>query len=66
MSNINEFCGRTGGRPRIGHSHTPELIMHWIDVCTNPAAHGVTGRSTVAANSLNHRDQLVAVWIEKK
>jgi hypothetical protein len=55
MLNIAEF----------EHPHTPELIMHWIDVCTDPAAHRDTGGSTIATNPLTHRDQLVAVWIEQ-
>jgi hypothetical protein len=63
MFSIAEFGDHTAGHPRIGHS--PELIMHWIDVCTDPAAHRVTAGSTVASNSLTHRDQLVAVWIEQ-
>ena len=66
MLNITEFGSCTTGRPGMGHLHSSELIMHWIDVCTDPAAHGDTRESTIAANSLNHRDQLVAVWIEKK
>ena len=65
MLNIAEFSDRTAGRPEIGHPHTPELIMHWIDVCTNPAAHRDTGGSTIATNPPTHRDQLVAVWIEQ-
>ena len=42
MLNIAEF----------EHPHTPELIMHWIDVCTDPAAHRDTGGSTIATNPL--------------
>ena len=49
----------------MGHPHTPELIIHWIDVCTNPAAHKVTGGSNTVTNPLTHRDQLAAVWIEQ-
>lgn len=65
MFGIAESGDRTAGQPGIGHPHSPELIMHWIDVCTDPAAHRVTAGPTVAANSLTHRDQLAAVWVEQ-
>jgi hypothetical protein len=64
MLHIGEFGDRTAGRPVIEHPHTPELIMHWTDVCTDPSGHRVAGDSTIAANPVTHRDQLVAEWIE--
>ena len=54
----------TGRYGESAHSHPPGLIMHWIDVCTDPAVHRVAGGSPVDANSVTHRDQLVAKWIE--
>jgi hypothetical protein len=65
MLNIAESGDRAAGHPEMGHPHIPELIMHWIDVCTDPGAHTASAGSTIAANSIAHRDQLVAVWIEE-
>ena len=65
MLSIAEFGDRTAGRPVIDHPHTQELIMHWIDACTDPGGHKVAGDSTIATNSVTQRDQLVAVWIEQ-
>jgi hypothetical protein len=65
MLNPADFGDRTAARPGMGHHHTPGLIMHWIEVCAGPKAHQVRGESTIAANPLTHRDQLVAVWIEQ-
>jgi hypothetical protein len=65
MLHIGEFGDRTTGRPVIEHLHTPELIMHWTDVCTDPSGHRVAGDSTIAANPVTHRDQLVAVGIQQ-
>jgi len=65
MLNHADFGDHTAGRLGVGHRYTPELIMHWIDECTDPAAHRVIGGSTTATNPLVHRDQLVAVWIEQ-
>ena len=62
--NIPEVDKRTGRR-EPGDPHSPELIMHWIEVCTDPAAHRVSGGSPVATNSVTHRDQLVAEWTEQ-
>jgi hypothetical protein len=45
-----------------GHGHTPELIMHWIDVHANPADPKTTGG--LPCSSAN-RDQLIAVWVEQ-
>ena len=64
MLNIDEFGGRTEGCPGNGHDHFSELIMHWIDLCTDPVAHTSTTSSTIAATPHAHQDQLVAVWIE--
>jgi hypothetical protein len=64
MLHIGEYRDRTAGRPVIEHPHTPELIMHWTDVCTDPSSHRIAGDSTIAANPVTHRDQLVAEWIE--
>ena len=61
MLNIAASDDLTG----VGHPHSPELIMHWIDVCTDPVAHSVTGPTKVGTPSITHRDQLVAVWIEQ-
>lgn len=63
MLSIAEFGDRAAGRPVIEHPHTPELIMHWIDACTDPRGHGATGDSTIAANPVTHENQLVAEWI---
>jgi hypothetical protein len=63
--NIAESGDRAAGHPGMGHSHIPELIMHWMDVCTDPEAHTATDGPTIAANPLAHRDQLGAVWIEE-
>jgi hypothetical protein len=65
MLSIVDSGDRTAGRPGMGHLHTPELIMHWIDACTDPGAHVITGGATIATNPLTHRDQLVAEWIEQ-
>ena len=40
--------------------------MNWMNACTDAAARGDTGETTIAANSPNQRDQLIAIWIEKK
>jgi hypothetical protein len=63
MLNLVRCGGHSAGRPGMGHPRASELIMHWMDVCTDPRAR--TGAGTVAATSLTHRDQLVAVWIEQ-
>ena len=65
MLNMAEFGDRVAGGPGMKHPHTPELIMHWVDVATAPSVHRITGGSTIAANPLTPRDQLVAVWIEQ-
>ena len=65
MLNIADVDDRTAGRLGMGHPHAPELIMHWVDVCTDPAAHRTTGGSSIATNRVTLRDQLVAVWIEQ-
>ena len=65
MLSLAEFGDSTAGRPIIEHPHTPELIMHWIDACTDPRGHRVAGDSTIATNPVTHQDQLVAVWIEQ-
>jgi hypothetical protein len=58
MFNIDEIGDRIAGR-------TTELIMRWIDICTDPAAHKLASESAIATNSHAHRDQLVTVWIEQ-
>lgn len=65
MSNVTGSDAPTTGRTEMGHPHTPELIMHWMDICTDPEAHRETRLSTAVRNPLTHRDQLVAVWIEQ-
>ena len=65
MLNPADFGGRTAAGPGMGHPHTPELIMHWIEVCADPEAHRVRSESTIASNPLTHPDQLVAVWMEQ-
>ena len=65
MLNPPDFGNRTAERPGMGHPHTPELIMHWIEVCAEPEAHRARGESIIAANALTHHEQLVAVWTEQ-
>jgi hypothetical protein len=63
--NISEVGGWPTGAAGMGYPHNTELIMHWIDVCTDPAAHNITDDSALVTISSTHRDQLVAVWIEQ-
>lgn len=65
MLNVTNCSGCPAPRSGMGHPRTPELIMHWFDVCTDPGAHKGTGGSAIATNPHAHRDQLVAVWIEQ-
>ena len=55
MLSIAEFGDRTEGCPVIEHPHTPKLIMHWIDTCTDPRGHGGEGDSTIATDPVTHR-----------
>jgi hypothetical protein len=64
MSSIAEFGDRTTGHPVIEHPRRPELIMPWIEACTDPRAHMVIGDSNIATNPITHPNQLMAVWIE--
>lgn len=65
MMNIAEFDGRAAGRSGTEHPHRQQLIMHWIDACTDPEAHRLAAASKIATNPITHRDQLVAVWMEQ-
>ena len=65
MVNSAEPGNLTGRSLETGRIHNPELIMHWMDVCSDPAAHKDPGASKFASNPRAHRDQLVAVWIER-
>jgi hypothetical protein len=63
MLNLTELDNPAAGLLEFGYTHTPELIMQWIDICTEPAAHRSTDGSTIVANARLHRDELVAEWV---
>lgn len=65
MLNIGEFVDSTAWPSQIEHHHTPNMLMHWIDVCTEPLAQTAPGVRSVAKNSVAHQDHLVAVWVEQ-
>ena len=65
MLTTAEFGDRTAGDPLIEHPHSPELIMRWIDACTDARGQRVAGDSMITTNPVTHRDQLVAVWVEQ-
>ena len=65
MLNIAEFDDRTAGRSGMGHPHTSELIMHWVNACSDSADQRITGGSSISIHRRTHPNQLVAVWIEQ-
>ena len=65
MTNIAAFDLHATGRPGTNHPHRQQLIMHWIDACTDPKAHRVATATSIAASPITHHDQLVAVWMEQ-
>jgi hypothetical protein len=65
MARSAESGVRPMGHPEMGHLQPAGLIMHWVDVCSDPAAHKVTDGPAFANRSVTHRDQLVAVWSDK-
>jgi hypothetical protein len=64
MPNPAEFVVHTEG-PQIGHPHTPELMMRWIDVCTDSRLTGTSRTTDISNHSIAHPHQLVAIWIEQ-
>ena len=65
MTNIAEFDLRAAERTGTEHLHPRQLIMHWMDKCTDPEVHRIAAASNLVANPITHRDQLVAVWMEQ-
>lgn len=65
MSNIANFDDRTARRSEMGHPHTQELIMHWVNACSDSPDQRITGGSGVAIHRRTHPNQVVAVWIEQ-
>lgn len=65
MLNIAEFDDRTAGPSEMGHPHSPELIMHWVNTYSDSADQRITGGSGIAIHRREHLNQLVAVWIEQ-
>ena len=63
MLNLTESGDPAAGCPEKGYLRTPELIMEWIDICADSAAHTGAGGLTIGANAHAHRDQFVAVWV---
>lgn len=61
MTHTAQLTGRTSGRSRMERPHRSQLILHWMDACSDPEAH----RNARSNDPKTHRDTLVAVWLEE-
>ena len=65
MLKLANYGGNSTGHYGVRHLRYSELIMRWVDACTDRRACTDTAQSAVAPRSPTNRDQLVAVWVEE-
>ena len=64
MLNMDEFAELKTPTSEVGHRPASRVIMHWVEACPDPGAHGAPGESSIATDHRAHRDQLVSVWVD--